>query len=242
MAFIPMKSFILRSALMFLFLPVCLYAQNSGKKSGKWIVKQTANFDLSGKGNAPEWQATDWVPLAKRKGEADYATKAKLLYSDTGIYGLFSCQDKKITATLKEDFASLWTEDVVEIFFWTDESVPLYFEYELSPLDFELAILVPNNNGNFFGWRPWQYEGARKTRHATSILRDKEGNVTEWQAEFFIPYALLKPLGQVPPKKGMQWRVNLYRIDYDQENTSWSWQPVEKTFHDYKKFGVMQFD
>ncbi|MBN2366806.1 MAG: hypothetical protein JXL67_11615, partial [Calditrichaeota bacterium] len=63
-----------------------------------------------------------------------------------------------------------------------------------------------------------------------------------WRAEFYIPYELLKPLGNVPPESGTHWRVNLYRGDYDLGYfESWSWQPVEKTFHEYKKFGTFIF-
>lgn len=206
------------------------------------VVKHTTDFKLSGTGVANAWKMTEWVPLEKRKGASEYVTQVKLLYSDSGIYSLFYCQDQKITSTLKADFANLWTEDVVEIFFWPDESIPLYFEYELSPHNYELSILVPNLDDNFLGWRPWQYEGPRKTRHAAVVVKDEKGNPLHWIAEFFIPYALLKPLRNVPPKKGMQWRMNMYRIDYDQAYTSWTWQPVEKNFHDYEKFGIMIFD
>ncbi len=230
------------SFFVLLFSPAFLSAQDAGKDNQVLRVKHTADFKLSGTGEAKAWEETHWISLVKRKGISEYLTQVKLLYSDSGIYSLFNCEDKKITASLKEDFANLWTEDVVEIFFWPDESIPLYFEYELSPHNYELSILVPNLDGNFLGWKPWQYEGPRKTRHAAKIIKDKKGKVTGWVAEFFIPYALLKPLRNVPPKKGMQWRMNMYRIDYDQEYTSWSWQPVQKNFHDYEKFGVMMFE
>jgi hypothetical protein len=237
-----MKSFITACALALMWLSVSLHAQEKEKKQDVLIMKRTANFDISGDGNASQWKSTDWIELLRRKGAADYYTRAKLLYSETGIYCLFSCEDEKVTATLKEDFANLWTEDVVEIFFWPDESMPLYFEYELSPLNYELAILVPNMDGKFLGWRPWQYEGTRQTRHATKVLRDQKGNATEWLAEFFIPYELLKPLRNVPPEKGTEWRMNMYRIDYDKANTSWAWKPVQGTFHDYERFGVIRFE
>lgn len=237
-----MKTRIQPLTLLLFLLPLYTHAQHNGEIPDTLIIKHTANFDISGEGRAREWQSADWIPLTRRKGSAGYNTRAKLLYSDTGLYGLFSCEDQKITATLKEDFANLWTEDVIELFLWTDTTVSLYFEYELSPLNYELSILVPNMDGDFLGWKPWQYEGARRTRHATKILRDNKKNATGWLAEFFIPYTLLKPLRNVPPKKGTTWRMNMYRIDYDQEYTSWSWKPVEKNFHDYEKFGVIRFD
>lgn len=237
-----MKSFIPGLSLILLSVPAWLYSQDARSKQETLTIRSTANFDISGDGTAAQWAAADWIPLERRKGSMDYRTRAKLLYSATGIYGLFSCEDKKLTATLKEDFANLWTEDVVEIFFWPDTSVALYFEYELSPLNHELAILVPNMDGDFLGWRPWQYKGERRTRHATKVIRDQNGKATEWLAEFFIPYDLLKPLRNVPPARGTEWRMNMYRIDHDKGNTSWSWKPVKTNFHDYERFGVIRFE
>ena len=217
-------------------------AQTKTPNADVLTVRQTSNFNVTGNGSSKAWQTTEWIPLSRRKGVAEYSTRAKLLYSPTGLYVLFSCEDKKITATLKEDFANLWTEDVVEIFVWPDESDPLYFEYELSPLNYELAILVPNMDGDFLGWRPWQYEGERKVKHATKIIKDDSGKVKEWIAEFFIPFALLKPLRNVPPESGDVWRMNMYRVDHDNQSTSWSWKPVKTNFHDYKRFGTIKFE
>ena len=94
----------------------------------------------------------------------------KVLYSKKGLYVLMDATDAKITATMQDDFQDLWTEDVFEVFLWPDERDPLYFEYEISPLNRELPILIPNLDGKFLGWRPWHYEGDRKTRKATSAV------------------------------------------------------------------------
>ena len=123
-----------------LFSPALLSAQDAGKDNQVLRVKHTADFKLSGTGDAKAWEETQWISLLKRKGISEYLTQVKLLYSDSGIYSLFNCEDKKITSSLKEDFANLWTEDVVEIFFWPDESIPLYFEYEL--LNVKSSVLL----------------------------------------------------------------------------------------------------
>ncbi len=206
------------------------------------IVNKTSDFKITGDGSSPNWQHEEWLPLATRKvSGTGYLTKLKLLYSDSGIYCLYFCEDKKITAALKEDFADLFNEDVVEAFFWTDESIPIYFEYEVSPLNYELPILVPNMKGTFLGWRPWHYEGNRRTKHETHITK-KDGEVVSWTAEFFIPFILLKPLTNVPPGKGSRWRANFYRIDYDSGVSAWSWRPTRTNFHDYEKFGTLLFN
>ena len=204
-------------------------------------VIKVNDFEVKGDGASTEWNKTEWVTLTKKDGGAEYKTQFKTVYSDKGIYCLFFCADTQITSTLKEDFADIYNEDVVEVFFWTDESSPIYFEYELSPTNYELPILVPNYNGNFFGWRPWHYEGERKTRHETKIVKDNKGQVKAWTAEFFIPFALLKPLQNVQPKAGTRWRANFYRIDYDNGASHWTWQPVQKNFHDYQHFGTIEF-
>jgi len=206
-------------------------------------VKHTADFVLSGDGSAVNWASAGWVLLPFRSNTGvGYRTQLKCLYSDSGIYFLYQCEDKKITATLTADFADLYNEDVVEVFLRSDENLPMYFEYELSPLNFELPILVPNIKGDFFGWRPWHYDGIRKTRHSTHI--NKTGDtVTGWTAEFFIPYALLKPMAAKAPKKGDRWKANFYRIDYDKGEVTWQWNLVrEERFHDYERFGTIEFE
>ncbi len=227
-----------------LILSTTLSAQKSGEAKGKSAIlkiKSVADFELTGDTLGIAWKKTHWIDVPQREGKLIQATRVKLLYSEKGVYCLFWCEDKKITATLREDFTDLYKEDVVEIFFWTDEKTPLYFEYELSPLNHELAILVPNLNGQFFGWRPWHFEGGRLTRHAVSIVKHND-QVTGWAAEFFIPYTLLKPLQNVPPQKGTSWRVNMYRIDYDEGAGEWSWQLTGINFHDIASFGTLLFD
>lgn len=229
-------------SLFFISIGSCLSQTPTGKDA-RLLVRSSGDFEIDGKGSNPAWSEAEWLTLPRIKGTSSYATKAKLLYSETGIYALYQCEDKRINATMQEDFANLWREDVVEIFFWPDETFPIYLEYEISPLNYELVILVPNLNGQANGWTPWNYKGQKKTRKATHIMKDAQGQTVGWTAEFFIPYALMRPLQNVPPKKGTQWRANIYRIDYDEaESTYWSWQPVNMNFHEFQKYGTLVFD
>jgi len=210
-------------------------------------VKKCKDFEITGNGSSDNWNSTEWVNIPLRSVSPDkYMTKSKVLYSDTGIYFLFDCVDKKLTATMKADYLNLYDEDVVEVFLWTSEDFPVYFEYELSPLDYELPIMAPNYKGKFYGWLPWHYEGDRRTQHATSVTGGKKesgATISGWKAEFYIPFKLLTPLQQVPPVSGSKWRANMYRIDYDHKDlTAFSWQKTKGTFHDYNKFGTFIFE
>lgn len=220
--------------------------QAADYKPDSVLIKKCQDFKITGDGLSEPWKITRWINLVQQeKTNSSYKTKVKTLYSKTGIYFLFNCEDNKLTSTMKADNMNLYEEDVVEVFLWTDESFPVYFEYELSPLNFELPIMVPNNKGTFLGWLPWHYEGDRRTRHATSVTggtKESGSIVTGWIAEFFIPFKLLAPLSPVLPLSGTRWRANMYRIDYDNGITHYSWQKTDKTFHDYNKFGAFIFE
>jgi hypothetical protein len=209
-------------------------------------VPATADFAVTGGGGDEAWARVEWTEVPRQpEASHPYTTRFKMLYSDTGLYVLVDGTDRTLTASMADDFMDLWNEDVFEVFLWTDERHPVYFEYEISPLGRELPILVPNFGGDFLGWRPWHYEGARSIRKGTSIRggpREPNASIEGWRAEFFIPYALLKPLQNVPPTPGTRWRANVYRMDYDGgRRTAWAWAPVGKSFHEYEKFGELVF-
>jgi hypothetical protein len=209
-------------------------------------VEPTADFAVTGDGRQPVWKRAEWTDLNRRPGGTlEYRSRVKLLYSDTGLYVLMDGTDSRLTATLPADFENLWTEDVFEFFLWTDERYPVYFEYEISPLNKELPILIPNFDGQFLGWRPWHYDGPRRTRKAVSIIAGEPTSgaaIGGWRAEVFVPYELLQPLKNVPPKAGTRWRANFYRVDYDHNRpTAWDWARVGDSFHDYQRFGTLRF-
>ena len=212
-------------------------------------IHSTEDFNVCGTGSSREWDKADWQELVLVGGNplAPYQTKIKVLYSKTGIYFLYYCEDKKLVNTMTKDFDDIYNEDVVELFFQPDQNQRLYFEYELSPLNVELPIMVPNDGkSQFFGWLPWHYEGARKIVHQTSAIggrKESLASVKGWIAEMFIPFALFKGLLNCPPVKGTIWKGNLYRIDYDSDPARWAWCPDTGTnFHDYLRFGEWLFD
>jgi predicted TIM-barrel fold metal-dependent hydrolase len=222
-------------------------AAQTSVASKVYALPQTADFDVTGDGQNPAWKNAAWESLARRGPVGpDYSTRFKMLYSKTGLYVLMDGEDRRLTTTLKEDFADLWTEDVFEFFIWPDERQPIYFEYEISPTGYELPILVPNFGQKFIGWRPWHYEKGRRIIKATTARggkRESGAPVSGWSAEVFMPYELLHPLENVPPRKGTRWRANVYRMDYDEGRpTGWDWSRVGPSYHEYEKFGTLLFE
>ena len=227
-------------------IPSEVSVQTQAADRPKLSVRPVDDFEVTGKGEHAAWQKAEWVALRRREPQNHpYDTRFKIVYSTTGLYFLMDGTDRKLTSTMNEDFMDLWNEDVYEVFLWTDERYPVYFEYEISPLNRELPIIIPNFGGQFLGWRPWHYERERQTRKATSITggpKQSQASIEGWRAEFFIPYALLRPLQNVPPTPGTQWRANFYRMDHDEgKRTQWEWARVGNSFHEYEKFGELVF-
>ena len=109
-------------------------------------------------------------------------------------------------------------------------------------------LLVPNFGGHDkqYGWRPWHYEGKRRVEKAVAVRGGRPApgaTVSGWTAEVFVPYTLLKPLQNVPPKAGTQWRANVYRCDYDGgRSVAWNWAPTGSSFHEFERFGTLVFE
>lgn len=211
------------------------------------VVRKTADFEVTGDGSNPAWNRTEWHALARRSGgDLPYEARFKILYSTTGIYLLMDGTDSKLTTTHRKDFEHLWEEDVYEAFLQPDPASPFYLEYEISPMNSELPIVVPNHRGAFMGWLPWHYEGERRVRKATAVAggqKEPGAAVRGWSAEFRIPFALLRGMSELPPPPGTRWRGNFYRVDYDGgKPTQWNWAPVGPSFHEYWNFGVLDFE
>lgn len=221
-------------------------------------VRPTTDFEVTGDGKNEAWSKAEWQSLYRRDGagmplleESSNRSRVKLLYSVQGLYVLLDGADKKLTATFDRDGAHLWEEDCFEVFLWPDEKQPNYFEYEISPLGFELPLLMSNQNGKLFRWQPWTFDEERqgiprKVRKATSTTggpKQSGADVSGWMAEVFLPYHLLQPLNNVSPKPGTNWRANFYRMDHDDGRTNaWSWAPVGRSFHEIQKFGTLTFE
>lgn len=239
-------------ALLFLVSSVStlVIGQSQSDEKPAIVVQKTEDFDLTGDGSAGQWNQTEWVNLPQRnirENTPERDTRMKLLYSDTGLYVLFQNEDSLVTTPFTEDFEELWLGDVVEVFLWTNQSEPDYFEYEVTPLNYELPLIVSNKDGELLSWIPFDntYREGRKVRHKTTVTNGEKENgasIDSWTAEMFIPYKLLYPLKNIYPESGTTWRANFYRIDYDDEGAYWSWSPFEGNFHDYQNFGVLIFE
>lgn len=208
------------------------------------LVKKCLDFVITGKGENTEWSKTEWNEMIKLDtGGKAYISRFKIMYSAKGIYVLFYGDDDKISTTFNKDFDDLFKGDVFEVFFHPEATTSTYFEYEINQLNKELVLLLVRMNGRLQSWIPWHYEGNRQTIKMVHVAGEKKpGNktITSWTAEVFFPYDLLI---NTPPASGTVWNANFYRLDYDSGNMiKYAWGPVERSFHELKKFRPIKFE
>ena len=210
-------------------------------------VLRTDDFAVDGKGGAPAWQKAEWQPLQPRGASGSSAvTRVKMLYSSAGLYVLMDGEDRVLTATMTEDFLDLWNEDVFEFFLWPDERHPVYFEYEISPLGYELPILIPNFGGQFLGWRPWHYDGKRRTQKAVAVraARPRPGPGSpagRRRCSFRTTCSGLcrtcrRKAGCDGARTSTGWTTT------SGQRSSWDWARVGRSFHEFEKFGTLVFE
>jgi hypothetical protein len=221
-----------------------LYSQNPAAETLQVI--RCNDFSINGRGTNSEWEKTSWHPLTRLDSAGiNYPTHFKILYSTKGIYVLFEGEDNRISTKFDQDFQDLYNADVFEVFFHPDTSMPLYLEYEVNALDKELVLLIPNLTGRASGWLPFHYDEKRvqKKVHVAGGKVEPGAAIKSWTAELFFPYQIFDPLLHVPPASGTVWHANFYRLDYDSGSmVKWSWAPIAHSFHEYKKFGSIQFE
>jgi hypothetical protein len=97
-----------------------------------------------------------------------------------------------------------------------------------------------------YGWLPWHYENDRRVKKAVQVeggRMELNAAISGWSAELFFPYSIFNPLQNSPPSSGTTWNANFYRLDYDSGTMiKWAWSPIDKSFHEFEKFGPVKFE
>jgi hypothetical protein len=215
-----------------------------------WLVKKCNDFTIDGKGSSPEWNKTQWQKFTiLQKDGLDQESKSKVLYSDKGIYVLFSGVDSKITTKDYKDYEEIYDGDVFEVFFHPKDDQPQYFEYEVNHFEKELTLTLARSKGNTVAWSPWHYEYNQRqiVQRKVNIVGGKReigAGIQSWTAEVFFPNEIFRLMPGTPPHSGDVWRAHFCRIDYDSGKAlEWSSSPaIKKSFHELENFGSIKFE
>ncbi|MBS1271223.1 MAG: hypothetical protein MAGBODY4_00352 [Candidatus Marinimicrobia bacterium] len=200
---------------------------------------------LDGTPSGHLWETTSGVLLVDCvSGEKPkLATQVRLLWDDDYLYVGYEVEDNRIIANFTKRDEPLWQEDVVELFLSPSGSEHYYYEFNFSPREVILDLIVLNDGGHAGEGRgelvSFADRDVKGLRVSTHIHENQN-----WSATVAIPFRELHFAGNQPPAPGDEWRANLCRIEYGEAEEEYStWSPTGLVdFHTSEKFGVMVFD
>lgn len=189
----------------------------------------------------PEWNSaretlvgTYWDASPAPSGRS---FSAKLLYSASGLYVLFSgAQSEPLVISdrprLGEKSIGLWERDVFEIFLAPQPEVPdRYFEFEVSPMGEWLDVVLEFRDGERYS--DWEFRSGMQ-----AAARIEKGRVI---AAVYLPFSAFG----VVPEAGVVWRGNLFRCIGKGKNRGYlAWRPTATPapdFHVPAAFGNLEF-
>jgi hypothetical protein len=147
-------------------------------------------------------------------GEAPFATRFRALWSAEALYARFDADDTSPWFTMRQRDASIWEEEVVEIFLDPAGRGVDYFELEISPANVACDLRVRTPYPNLKSETAFDLGGLET---AVVLRGEGPGQAPGWTATAVMPFAGLRGLPvprdvRLPPDPGDAWRFNVFRI------------------------------
>lgn len=209
------------------------------------------DFEVDGRMDEAFWRDIPTMRLTPFSAAAPYATTVKVGYTDDAIIVGARMEDEHIWAAMEERDDHLWNEEVLEIFLAPYGPGEAYVELQVNPLGTIFDAYFAGRPGHGGSSRSddvqrakaWNHEGLQVAVHVEGQINDADHTDEFWSVEMVIPFDGLDFTGEAP-EEGEEWRVNLYRFDRPDENTThsygWSTGP-RRDFHDVAQFGHWTF-
>lgn len=176
-------------------------------------------------------------------------TKFRLLYSDSGISGIFFVEDRYVKCLHSGFMAPVYKDSCVE-FFVKPSIGKGYFNFEFNCGGSVLCRYITDcrrTAGGFMESVPLSDEDLGLVKIFHSLPRIIEEEIEEevvWFLEFFIPFSVLERYsGPFGNPAGLTWTANLHKCGDDTSHPHWvSWKPLpELNFHMPDFFGDIRF-
>ena len=186
-----------------------------------YICHQTIEkIKVDGILDEPDWQRAkplSFFRLTRDEPQthppAESPASGKLLWDNNNLYIGIEAKDKDIWATIKEHDGKLWQEDVLEAFFKPDKNKPSYFEFEFSPKNATLDLMIPRGGARSFEYMKSYESNLKSAVKVYGTLDDWKDIDEKWVLEVAIPFSAFKEVVP-PPKLEDEWFFALCRYDY----------------------------
>ncbi|OGV35381.1 MAG: hypothetical protein A2020_06515 [Lentisphaerae bacterium GWF2_45_14] len=207
---------------------------------------------INGQWNEDGWEKANVVDVdVFRPESSDHRpeVKAKLLYGDKGIYGLFSVRDQYVRCVNTTYQSSVCKDSCVE-FFFKPHTGKGYFNLECNCGGSFLCYYIEDHRRTSKGLEKMtkltvdDAAGIKIYHSMPELVEPEIKEKTDWTVGFFFSFSLIEkysgPLGDL---KGKEWHANFYKCGDNTSHPHWaSWSPVSTlNFHLPDCFGAIHF-
>jgi len=225
------------------------------------VRRATAKPECRGLWHGPAWESIQAIDVAAFRPEStDHRpeTRAKLVYDNLRIYGIFHVKDRFMHSTCTRYQDPVCKDSCVEFFVrpkpeaaGIKKEIAGYFNFEFNcggtlycsyitdptivDRKFKEVFMLPPDEGTL----------VRIYHSMPEVVHPERVEPTEWDLEFAIPISLFeKHVGSLGDPAGQKWTANFYKCASDTSHPHWAaWSPVSKlNFHMPECFGSMVFD
>lgn len=219
----------------------------------KYVIKRAVLApSLKGEWDSPGWNAANTLKIDNfRKEGSDHRpdVKARILYGDRGLHGIFRVEDRFVRSVGVQFQDSVCRDSCVEFFFKPKTDCG-YFNFEFNCGGTFLCYYISDHSPTDKGFRsfvkltPSDAEIVGIYHSMPEVVDPEISDPTTWFLEFFIPFILIeKYAGAIGTVEGQIWKGNLYKCAGATSHPHWaSWSPVDElNFHLPRCFGELVF-
>lgn len=213
----------------------------------EYTIPRTADFAVDADPTKDAWQGAPALAIDNftwyTSGDKQ-ATDVRLLWSETGVYALFTCEDKHIGASVTDLNGPVCKDSCVEFFATVDpERRPDYFNLEMNCCGVVHLGFGPDRHDRKLIYK----ELADRIEIATTVAGPPKNEQPEddgWVLEVKLPFSVLEQFCDYTfGGQGTVWNANFYRCGGTDEQHSTTF-PIEKDrpdFHLPQFFRPIQF-
>ncbi len=216
------------------------------------VSKLVTAPSMEARWDAPAWSSSPILEVGHFRPEgSDHRpeTRARLVYDDTGLHGIFHVRDRYVRCVRTNYFDDVWKDSCVE-FFVQPKDAAGYFNFEFNCGDAFLCCYITNPERAEKGFKEFIKLPAslgQTVKVRSSMPRTVDPEITEaveWSLRFFIPFTFFETvLGKSVAPAGEVWHGNFFKCAEEVSHPHWaSWAPVDEfNFHRPQCFGALHF-
>ena len=233
-------------------------ATRTGPVPPAYLVRRApAPPSLQGLWDEPAWRAANVLAVdqfaAGRGGSHRPVTRARLTYTDEGLYVFFRVADRFVLSRQSGFQAAVYRDSCVE-FFVQPKPDRGYFNFEMNAGGALLLTYIEDPTRTASGFKrftrlPVAADAAVRRFHSLpSVVWPERAGPVDWCVEYFIPFALLEPyVGPLGCVSGQTWRANCFKCADDSSQPHWAaWAPLDADFaggfHRPDRFAEIRFE